>query len=275
MPINVGDLRFDVEVEGPDDGAPVLLLHGFPQSSRSWDGVAPHLLDAGHRVVRLDQRGYSPGARPTEVEDYRTELLVGDVVGVLDALEIPAVHLVGHDWGSQVAWVLAASMPDRVHTLTAVSVPHPAAFGWAVRNDPEQAERSSYMALFRQAEGIAEQALLADDARRLRRLYGDLPPQAVDAYVARFSAPGALTAALNWYRAMGLGQRSPVGAVQVPTTFVWSTGDVAVGRVAAERCAQHVSGDYRFLEIPGVSHWLPDQAPEVVAEAILARTMSA
>ncbi|MBA3523776.1 MAG: alpha/beta fold hydrolase [Geodermatophilaceae bacterium] len=269
MPL--GDLLFDVEVEGPDDGAAVLLLHGFPQSSRSWDGVAPHLLAAGHRVVRVDQRGYSPGARPPEVADYRIELLVSDAVGVLDSLGISAAHVVGHDWGSQVAWVLAASRPDRVHTLTAVSVPHPAAFGWAVRNDPEQAERSSYMALFRQPEGIAEQALLADDARRLRRLYGDLPADTVDAYVARFTAPGALTAALNWYRAMGLGQRSPIGPVQVPTTFVWSTGDVAVGRVAAERCAEYVSGDYRFLEIPDVSHWLPDQAPEAVAEAILAR----
>lgn len=274
MPINVGDMRFDVELEGPEDGAPVLLLHGFPQTSRSWDGVAPHLLDAGHRVVRLDQRGYSPGARPSAVEDYRTELLVADVVGVLDALGITAVHLVGHDWGSQVAWVLAATLPERVHTLTAVSVPHPAAFGWAVRNDPEQRERSSYMQLFRQPAPAPEEVLLAEDARRLRRLYGDLPEDVVGAYVAWFTAPGALTGALNWYRAMGLGPRTPVGPVAVPTTFVWSSGDVAVGRVAAELCAKQVSGDYRFVELPDVSHWVPDTAPVALAEAILARAAS-
>ena len=162
------------------------------------------------------------------------------------------------------AWTLAAWHPDRVRTLTAVSVPHPAAYTVAYRADPEQKERSAYIRLFWQ-EGKAEEVLLADDARRLRRMLtggeGDtgVPAEAVDEYVSVLSAPGALTAALNWYRAMSSDIRvDPVG---VPTTYVWSDGDVAIGRTAAEACANYVTGDYRFVELPGVTHWIPEQAP--------------
>ena len=116
--------------------------------------------------------------------------------------------------------------------------------------------------------------LLAEDARRLRRMLGSeaetgVPAEAVDEYVAVLSAPGALTAALNWYRGMRGGERvDPVG---VPTTYVWSDGDVAIGRTAAEACANYVTGDYRFVELPGVTHWIPEQAPEQLAAAILDR----
>jgi pimeloyl-ACP methyl ester carboxylesterase len=176
-----------------------------------------------------------------------------------------------------VAWTLAAWHPDRVRSLTAVSVPHPAAYTAAYRADPEQKERSSYIRLFWQA-GKAEEVLLADDARRLRRMLtgseGEtgVPAEAVDEYVAVLSAPGALTAALNWYRAMGLGPK--VDPVDVPTTYVWSDGDVAIGRTAAEACVNYVTGDYRFVELPGVTHWIPEQAPKELATAILDRVAS-
>jgi pimeloyl-ACP methyl ester carboxylesterase len=180
--------------------------------------------------------------------------------------------VVGHDWGATVAWALAAWHEDRVRSLTAVSVPHPTAFTTAFRSDPEQKERSAYIRLFWQ-EGKAEEVLLADDARRLRRMFGDaVPAEAVDEYVAVLSAPGALTAALNWYRAMS--SATPVDDVTVPTTYVWSDDDVAIGRRAAEGCAEHVTGDYRFVELAGVSHWVPEQAPEQLAVAILDRVAS-
>jgi pimeloyl-ACP methyl ester carboxylesterase len=163
-----------------------------------------------------------------------------------------------------------------VRSLTAVSVPHPAAFTTAYRDDPEQRERSAYIRLFWQ-EGKAEEVLLEDDMRRLRRMLGSeaetgIPAEAVDQYVAVLSAPGALTAALNWYRAMS--SRTPVDAVDLPTTYVWSDGDIAIGRTAAEGCAQHVRGDYRFVELNGVTHWIPEQAPEPLATAILDRIAS-
>jgi pimeloyl-ACP methyl ester carboxylesterase len=191
---------------------------------------------------------------------------------LLTALDAPVADVVGHDWGANAAWALAAWHGDRVRSLTAVSVPHPTAFTTAWRSDPEQQERSAYIRLFWQP-GKAEEVLLADDARRLRRMFGGVvPEESVDEYVAVLSAPGALTAALNWYRAMS--SSTPVDDVAVPTTYVWSDGDVAIGRIAAEGCGEFVTADYRFVELPGVSHWIPEEAPEQLARAILDRIAS-
>ncbi|MGY1807262.1 alpha/beta fold hydrolase [Blastococcus sp. SYSU D00669] len=273
---DVGDLTFDVRVDGPDDGRPVLLLHGFPETSACWARVTPLLTAAGLRTYAPDQLGYSPGARPAEVDAYATTNLAQVTADLMTELEIPVADVVGHDWGANVAWALAAWHPDRVRSLTAVSVPHPAAYTAAYRGDPEQKERSGYIRLFWQA-GKAEEVLLEDDMRRLRRMLGTeaetgIPAEAVEEYVAVLSAPGALTAALNWYRAMS--SATPVDDVAVPTTYVWSDGDAAIGRTAAEGCAKHVTGDYRFVELPGVTHWIPEQAPRELATAILDRIAS-
>ncbi len=276
--VDVGDLSFDVRTDGPEDGPPVLLLHGFPETSLSWSAVTPLLAEAGLRTYAPDQLGYSPGARPGEVEAYALPNLVQVTADLMTALDVPVAHVVGHDWGANVAWGLAAWHPDRVRTLTAVSVPHPTAYTLAYRADPEQKERSGYIRLFWQA-GKAEEVLLADDARRLRRMLAGadqatgVPEEAIEEYVAVLSAPGALTAALNWYRAMSSDTR--VDPIEVPTTYVWSDGDAAIGRTAAEACANYVTGDYRFVELPGVTHWIPEQAPEPLAAAILERISSA
>jgi pimeloyl-ACP methyl ester carboxylesterase len=275
--IDVGDLTFDVRADGPDDGRPVLLLHGFPQTSASWAAVTPLLTQAGLRTYAPDQLGYSPGARPGEVGAYSAQNLAQVTCDLMTELGLPRADVVGHDWGANVAWTLAAWHPDRVRSLTAVSVPHPAAYTAAFRADPEQKERSAYIRLFWQ-EGKAEEVLLADNARRLRRMLSgsdgetEVPAEAIDEYVAVLSAPGALTAALNWYRAMSSGNR--VDRVAVPATYVWSDGDVAIGRTAAEACANYVTGDYRYVELPGVTHWIPEQAPEELASAILDRIAS-
>ncbi|MET0763247.1 MAG: alpha/beta hydrolase [Blastococcus sp.] len=277
LQIDVGDLTFDVRADGPEDGRPVLLLHGFPQTSASWSAVTPLLAEANLRTYAPDQLGYSPGARPDEVDAYSAQNVAQVTCDLLTGLGLPRADVVGHDWGANVAWTLAAWHPDRVRSLTAVSVPHPAAYTAAFRADPEQKERSGYIRLFWQA-GKAEQVLLEDDARRLRRMLSGsdgetgVPAEAIDEYVAVLSAPGALTAALNWYRAMSSATR--VDPVEVPTTYVWSDGDVAIGRTAAEACVNHVTGDYRFVELPGVTHWIPEQAPEELASAILDRIAS-
>jgi pimeloyl-ACP methyl ester carboxylesterase len=272
LQVDVGDLTFDVRAQGPGDGRPVLLLHGFPETSASWAAVAPRLAEAGLRTYAVDQLGYSPGARPLEVGAYAMTNLAQVTADLMTAMDVPVADVVGHDWGANVAWALAAWHEDRVRSLTAVSVPHPTAFTTAWRSDPEQKERSAYIRLFWQ-EGKAEEVLLADDARRLRRMYGHaVAPEAVDEYVAVLSAPGALTAALNWYRAMS--SATPVDDVTVPTTYVWSDGDSAIGRIAAEGTAEHVTGDYRFVELAGVSHWIPEEAPDALAVAILDRVAS-
>jgi len=269
--IDVGGLTFDVATGGPEGGRPVLLLHGFPENSRMWDGVVPRLHAAGLRTLAPDQRGYSPGARPAEVEAYAVDELLGDAVGILDALDLSTVDLVGHDWGSVVGWHLAGRHPGRVRTLTAVSVPHPAAHAWALRNDERQRELSAYFGLFRQPAGKAERLLLEDGARRLTELFRPLPAQDVDVFVRPLTEPGALSAVLNWYRAMSRRDNEPLGEITVPTTYVWGTEDLGVSRAAAERCARHVAGDFTFVELPGVSHWIPEQEPDTVASAVLAR----
>lgn len=267
--IDVGTL--DVRVDGPEDGPPIILLHGFPQTSLSWASVTPPLVAAGYRVIAPDQRGYSPGARPVGVENYGNDLLADDVIELADALGLDTFHLVGHDWGSSIAWVTAARHGDRLRSLTAVSVPHLAAFGRALKNSEDQRAMSRYMQLFRVEGGKAEDVLLGDDGRRLVEFYeGKVPADALAEYVNLFSDRPALTAALNYYRAMGA-WLNDLPAVTVPTTYVWSTGDRALGREGAEMCGDFVDADYRFVQLQDVTHWIPDEAPEALAEAILDR----
>ena len=139
-------LTFTADVGGA--GPLVVLLHGFPHSRHTWRHELPALVDAGFRVCAPDQRGYSPGARPAAIDDYRTELLVGDVLAIADALEAPRFHVVGHDWGGQIGWYLAAAHADRVQSLAVLSRPHPAAFASALRDDPEQAVKSRHHKAF-------------------------------------------------------------------------------------------------------------------------------
>ena len=269
--MTVDDLTYDVSVAGPADGTPVLLLHGFPQTFLCWDGVVAHLTEAGLRTIAPNQRGYSPGARPVGTAAYRSALLVKDVIGLVKGFGLESVHLVGHDWGAAVAWQTAVEYPEYVRSLTAVSVPHTAAFGWALREDADQRERSTYINLLRQ-EGKAEEVLLENDAQRLRAMFGSNSPD--DRYVAHLSEPGALTAALEWYRAM-TSEFGRLGPVKVPTTYVWSNGDSAIGRAAAERCGEFTSSEYSFVELDGISHWVPEEAPARLAAEIIARVRAA
>lgn len=266
-----GSLVFDVQDRGQADGSAetVILLHGFPETSASWDGVAPIVSASGFRTLAPDQRGYSPGARPEGRAAYRSDELVADVLALADAAGAQRFHVVGHDWGASVAWTTAALHADRVLSLTAVSVPHPQAFTRAMRRSV-QGLKSWYMAAF-QIPSLPERAMLAGGGRMLRRtLEGSgLPPALAARYVERLREPGALTAALNWYRAL-LPRPTVVGDVDVPTLYVWSTGDTFVTSTAAHECGRHVVAPYRFEVLEGVSHWVPEEAPDRLAALILA-----
>lgn len=261
-------LVFDVRDRGPADGEPAVLLHGFPQDGTSYDGIVPTLTAAGWRTLAPDQRGYSPGARPRWRPAYRLGELVADVVALLDAAGLPNAHVVSHDWGGMVAWALAAWHPERVRTLTVLSTPHPRAFLRAMPRG--QLLRSYYIGLF-QVPWLPERALLARDGAPLRGLLArsGLPEPAVERYVARMREPGALAGALNWYRALPLGARAPIGPVDVPTLYVWGSADPALGRRAAEATEQYVRGRYRFAPLDGVGHWVPETQPETVARLLL------
>jgi pimeloyl-ACP methyl ester carboxylesterase len=264
LQIPVGEEVFEARAAGPEDGQLVLLLHGFPQSSWSWRHQLEALGDAGFRAVAFDQRGYSPRARPEAVERYRIPHLVADVLAVADELGGFTFHVVGHDWGAAVAWQVAGRHQDRVRTLTALSVPHPFAFGRALAGEggSDQGSRSGYMEFFR-SEGAAD-AFLADDAAGLRNLYAmsGLGDADVEPYVEVLTQPGAMQAALNWYVAADISAVEGLGAITMPTMFVWSTEDPALGREGAEWTAEYVEGPYRFEVLEGVSHWIAEEAPD-------------
>jgi len=272
--IPVGGLVFDGVCDGPSDGEVVLLLHGFPETWREWRHQISALAGAGYRAVAFDQRGYSPGARPAEVEAYRSEHLVADVLGVADYLGAPHFHLVGHDWGGAVAWQVGGRHPERLRTLTVVSTPHPSAFRTSIQSG-EQREKSSYMLFFRSPE--AEDALLADDAALLRNLYeaSGLPEADAAAHIAVMRERSALTGGLNWYRAADVGLVDGLGPITTPTMYVWGTDDQALGREAAEATAACVAGPYRFEVLEGVNHWLPEVAAEDLSRLLLEHLASA
>jgi pimeloyl-ACP methyl ester carboxylesterase len=260
---------FDAIAAGPEDGRNVLLLHGFPEAAVAWTDQVDALGAAGYRAVAPDQRGYSPDARPEDVRDYQLDELTGDVLAIADALGWRAFDLAGHDWGATLAWLVAAQHPDRVRTLTAVSMPHPSAFAEALREDEDQMLRSQHLQLYRSSSSTAEQRLLADDAAGLRQAFDRrIPPSRIEEYLGRLREPGALRAALNWFRATPL-NRLEAQKVTVPTLYVWSTEDVAVGSTAALATEAWVSGRYSFEMLEDLSHWVPEEEPEVMTALLL------
>lgn len=267
-----GTLQFDVRDEGPLDGTPVVLLHGFPQRASSWDRVAPLLHEAGFRTYAPDQRGYSPGARPRSRWAYSAKALSGDVAALIDAIGEP-VHLVGHDWGATAGWVTSARYPTKVRSLTAVSVGHPAAF-IASMFTSDQARRSYYMALF-QLPRWPERTLAGTDTWGKRFLRGSgMTTEQLTAFDTEIVVAGALRGGLNWYRALPLATHRDLTKVRVPTTLVWSEDDIALGRKQADTSAAHVNADYDMIIVPGATHWIPEERPDTVADAIIRRANS-
>ncbi|MEK2478836.1 alpha/beta hydrolase [Streptomyces noursei] len=268
--ITAGPHTFDALACGPADGEVVLLLHGWPEFADSWSGVLPALGAAGYRAVAVDQRGYSPDARPPRIADYAVPELVADALAFADALGAERCHLVSHDWGGMVAWALASAHPERLASLTVLATPHPEALDRAAADDPEQHHRLDYVRFFRRPDGAAESALLADAAARLRAVYGGkVPAELVEANIRRLSEPDALTATLNWYRAPEAVISVPAGRIAVPTLFLWGSEDIALGRGAAESTGEWVDGPYRFEALEGASHWLPEEVPALVTPKIL------
>lgn len=263
--LTVGDLQFDVRIGGPETGPTVLLLHGFPNTGACFDTVVGRLHDSGLRTIVPDQRGYSPGARPDAAEDYELRHLAADAVGILDALGVGYTMVVGHDFGSLVAWHLAGHYPHRVTGLVAVSVGHPSSVAASLATS-DQRDRSSYILDFVKPD--AEDALLADDARVLRELVPD------DSVLPLTERP-ALTAALNWYRGNFTGDIKAHLAcppIEAPTTVLWGDGDHALGREQAEGSSRFVYSDYRFAALEGVDHWIPQNAPAALASEIALRS---
>jgi pimeloyl-ACP methyl ester carboxylesterase len=263
--IALGDLTFAVQDEG--EGPAVVLLHGFPDSHSLWAHQVEALVGAGYRVIVPDLRGFGESSKPAEVERYRVLDLVGDVVGILDSLDVQRAHIVGHDWGAALAWAMAAFVPDRVDHLVALSVGHPSSFRDA---GFVQREKSWYFLLF-QFEGIAEQWLSADDFANMRA-WARHPD--MDQVVVDLARPGALTAALNWYRAnvhprTWIEPRRPFPHIAAPTMGVWSSGDLFLDELGMTGSQRYLDGSWRYERIEGAGHWMQLEAPDQVSALLV------
>lgn len=263
---------FDVIDTGPIDGVPVVLLHGFPQRASSWTAVSELLHSEGLRTYAMDQRGYSPGARPQSRFAYKINDLVADVKALIDEIGRP-VHLVGHDWGAAVAWGVAAKHPDDLLCLTAVSVAHPSAFMKSMISS-NQIFKSYYMLLF-QLPILPERMLsrAGGFGEKMFRAAG-MDMKMIETFRREIVSDGALRGGLGYYRSMFASAGDLGGRIHVPTTYVWSDGDVALGRRGTELTPQYVSAPYELIVITGASHWLIDQNPDEVAASIIKRVRS-
>ncbi|WP_417515526.1 alpha/beta fold hydrolase [Minwuia sp.] len=290
--IEAGGLRFRADVAGPEDGTAAIFLHGFPNSRHSWGRQIEAAAEAGFRAIAPDQRGYAPGARPDGIDAYHVDHLVADVIALADAAGATRFHLIGHDWGGQIAWLTAIAHPGRLLSLTVLSRPHPAAFARAFQNDPEQAKRSGHHKRF-QDPSMAD-TLLGDDMTALRNTLTwegggtfasggggrkrRMSDAQVEAHLSVLRDPGALDAALNWYRAaFGGGStlaRADAPRIAVPTLYLWGNEDGTVGRMAAEGTGDFIDAPYRFVEIDGAGHFLAEERPADVNEALLAHLES-
>jgi pimeloyl-ACP methyl ester carboxylesterase len=264
--VEANGIQYSLIDEG--EGPPVLLLHGFPDTSSLWRHQIPALVAAGFRAVAPDLLGRGRTQAPPRVEDYALAGMVRDVGALLDTLGIDRAHVVGHDWGAGLAWLMGSLLRERVDHLVVLSVGHP-----ATREQPtlEQLQKGWYQLLF-QFEGVAEDLLRQDDWYLFRTFLqndGD-----VEDYIADLSRPGALTAALNWYRATFPPQRLLASApklpsVQAPTLGIWSTGDQYLPEHRMVRSADYGTGLWRYERLEGASHWIPLDQPERLNELLL------
>lgn len=267
--LRANGLQFRALAAGPEDGPPVLLLHGFPEGAESWLPQLEALAGAGLRAVAPDLRGYGGTDMPEGEAAYGIDALLADVRGLVEAIGSPA-HLAGHDWGALIGWVFAGGHPMLVRSWAALSVGHPNATAKAVAESQEQREASAYIRLFRKA-GKAEQVLSENGFQRLRAIFGaSLPQRIVDRYLEGLERPGRLTAALNYYRTalpqLALAARD----VRVPTRLIWGDRDAALRRLQADLTARCVSGPYDLHVLDGAGHWLQHERPDEVSELLLA-----
>jgi pimeloyl-ACP methyl ester carboxylesterase len=267
--IEANGLGFEVADEG--GGTPVVLLHGFPDTNVVWRYQVAALTAAGFRTIAPDMRGRGGSDRPPDVVDYALRNIVADVTGIMDALGIRRAHVVGHDWGAAVAWGVAMFAPERVDHLVAISVGAPGADG---PPSLEALQKSWYRIVFL-FEGVAEDLVRRDDWYLLREMLQG-GGEAFDDYVANLAEPGALTAALNWYRAnlplerlIPAGPRQQFPQVSAPTMGVFGTDDLYLTEDAMTNSVSKVTGPWRYERLEGVGHTIPLEAPDQLNRLLL------
>ena len=268
--IKTNGIQLHTMMAGPQSGPPVILLHGFPENWRCWIRQLPALVDAGCRVIVPDQRGYNLSDKPKGVKAYSVYTLVEDVIGLIDALDYEKVNLVGHDWGAVVSWVLANKYPERLHHLGILNVPHPAVMKKFLQRDLEQLRRSWYVFFF-QLPWLPEAGMRANDWRgAVRALRGSgklhtFTDEDIEKYKEAWSQPGAMTAMINWYRAV-IRYQPPIPKdprIRVPTLMMWGTKDFALSHRMA-RPSMDYCDEGNLIFFPEATHWVQRDAAEEV-----------
>lgn len=265
------DMEFLIRVAGmQNEGQAVILLHGFPESSLMWQPLLEKAASEGYRVLAFDQRGYSPFARPAKVADYQIDHLAADVLAVADQVGFDSFHLVGHDWGSGVGWKTVMDFPERIHTWTAMSIPHSGVFFDATQNHPEQQKRSAYMENF-QTPFLPEFLFALNQKKAAEGLKGRWSPALIKECLAIQSEYGALTAALNWYRAMDLEKINGNDLkkdILRPTLFIWGKEDPVIAPEIIPLQKEFIKAPYQELSL-ATGHSLMQMKTDSVVQAIL------
>lgn len=278
-------ITMNVALAGPEDAPPVILLHGFPESHRTWRELAP-LLSGKLRLVMPDQRGFGDSDRPQEVGAYATETLLADLFALADALGIDRFALVGHDWGGAIAWAAAIKGDPRVERLAIVNSPHPLIFQKSLIEDDDQRAASQYIRAFREpgfekfVEGVGYEAFL-DKSFSKHVDVASIPAEERQHYIAQWSRPGALTSMLNWYRASKMVVPQPgitvdvpdlvlraFPKIHIPVRIVWGLEDKALLPIQLEGIGE-IGDDVEVFPLKGVGHFAPWEAAELVADALL------
>ena len=274
----------NVALAGPEDAPPAILLHGFPESHRTWRGLVPLLSDE-LRLIMPDQRGFGDSDRPQEIEAYTTDALVEDVFGLAEALGADRFALVGHDWGGAISWAAAIKSDPRIARLAIINSPHPLIFQRSLIEDKAQRASSQYIRAFREpdfekfVEAIGFEAFF-DKSFRNHVDPAKISPEERAIYIGQWSRPGALTAMLNWYRASQL-VVPPSGItvdipdwvlrafpkIKVPVRVVWALEDKALLPIQLEGIGE-IGEDVDVFPLKGVGHFAPWEAPGQVAEAL-------
>jgi epoxide hydrolase 4 len=273
--IKTNGIRLHTVMAGPKSGPPVVLLHGFPENWRCWVRQIPALTAAGCRVIIPDQRGYNLSDKPKGVESYRVDVLVEDIIGLIKALDYEKVNLVGHDWGAFVAWMLAIKRPDMLHRLGIINVPHPAVAKRFLKRDFEQMRRSLY-ALFFQLPWLPETLMrvgywnLAASGMCRSGKPNAFTDEDIKKYKEAWSQPGAMTAMLNWYRAVVRYQPDITNDMQVKvrTLILWGVQDFALSRRMARPSLDYCE-DGNLIFFPEATHWVQREEADEVNKRLL------
>ncbi|MBC8196877.1 MAG: alpha/beta hydrolase [Candidatus Marinimicrobia bacterium] len=245
----------------------IILLHGFPETSRMWQEFIKLLDDNGFRVIAPDQRGYSPGARPSQISDYSIEKLSKDIIDIADAFKLKSFHLIGHDWGSAVGWQVVANNPRRVLTWSALSVPHLDAFIKSIANNSEQQKKSEYIKFFKKPI-LPEIYFKICFYKNLKKIWNQSTSAEINSYLEIFKQKNALKSALNWYRANFNEAQDIIGEITTPTLIVYGLNDMAIGEDSVDNSIQFLKGKYKIEKL-NAGHWLIQEAYNEFSEAIL------